>query len=792
MAHSLDFGLTRSHRWAGTVFSRARRLCRISCVLLRHFNAFLSGHLLPHGFKFLGCFSWSLRAPQDRLRDLIQDLGGVFVKLGQMMALRTDLIPQEYSDALLDLIDHAPPFSYEQVENIFKHDLGCPPQSLFDRFEKQPFATGSIGQVHRAWHEGRALAVKVRRPDSELSFAVDVGALWCFVTIIRWSGWRCLSWLDKPLSEFIEWTRDELDYRREAANARALGQEPHHSGGVVPEVFLASEQIIALDFLNGPSILEQLPQRRGETLHGISGSDSFDHTRFARNLIRCFLRDAFERGTFHADPHPGNLMVLSNDTVGYVDFGICGVLSPSSRRNLIGVSLAYSSGDLEDFCASFLRVCDIQPDSEVLSFWRDLQKLATRWHGQNPRGFGGSVTSSMMQLFELCREYRILPKRDVVRYIKAAICLESVLKLIQPGLDIYSEFSTVLMQHPAWMLPSFVKFEVLGEERSPEKYDEYLAGREFMNMVAAVRHFGVSESEGSVSTGSDPPPTIEALRVVDPYYALWAMEGWGFSAGLAKASPGETMPRESSDRIQLHDQLAVHVGRSLACARRLLLQEVLSVPSVVSSFISDCKQTCPLGCEGISIEALGFAVRTLRPGMQQDVTNVLSKEAVTCLPFFWHGVGRATYFLFPRALDPDNFKWNALMRAASGADNSLARNNLLAGFAWPLFLVNVRHPEILAHFLSEHGTGLLAESGFVHGLSAAISVWVTWAGDDTHLRRLKAFSPQSRSRDFIFMWQYYVIEPAIKALAQRIPTTQTLTSHYGQLFRYVPDDPLVA
>jgi predicted unusual protein kinase regulating ubiquinone biosynthesis (AarF/ABC1/UbiB family) len=768
----------------------SRRLLHIVAVVLRYSLKFV-GALFTFLCRLLIGRPRQLLPPpfQNNVRDFIQNLGGIFVKLGQMLALRSDLLSREYRDAFLDLIDRAPAFSYEQVEATFLHEFGRLPQAIFDSFEERPFATGSIGQVHRACRGDKVFAVKVRRPSSELTFAADVMVLRAFAAIIRWSCWRRVAWLETPLREFVGWTQDELDYRREAENARALAERGHFADGVIPKVLLATEQIIAFDFLNGPTVLEQLRPRHHQDLPGISLSRVVDHNQIAGNLIHHFLQNALGQGIFHADPHPGNLLILSGNRVGYVDFGICGVLSPSSRRNLIGMSMAYSWGDLEELCVSFLRICDVNNNSKVPEFWRDFQRSAGDWRQNNQPGFAGSIANAMMGMFTLCRKYGILPKRDVVKYIKATIALESVLKLIVPGMDVYAKFTAVLTEHPEWLVPSFIKAGDAIRTSLKTSSDHHLATREFVNILTAVRHFGAIDVEDLIQLNESTLPTIQALRVVDPYYALWAMEGWGFSiargnSDVQKNKMGSSL--EVTFSVETHDWAAVLVGQSLACARQLLLREPLSISSVVSSFLEACSLRCPPSCAGVAAEALGFAVRTLRPDSEQDVATALAEQCRVFLPFFWHGVGRAIYFLFPRILEENSARWISLTRAIVGIESSLAKNNLLAGFAWPLFLVNIRHPEILAHFLSEHGVGLLHEDGFVHGMSTAIRVWVAWAGNDKHLQRLKSFGQRNCGRDFAFLWQRYIFEPAVEAVEKWKPLAQEPT-FYVKLFRYLPE-----
>ena len=163
----------------------------------------------------------------DRLRAALEDLGGMFIKLGQVLAVQPDILSLEHCYALFKLLDRVEPFPYAEVERVVREELGRVPEEVFDRFERTPFASASIGQVHRAWRGERALAVKVQRPSVERDFAVDLRLMTGAVRAIRALRLRSLDWLVEPLGEFVAWTREELDYTHEArVSVPAAGAMP--------------------------------------------------------------------------------------------------------------------------------------------------------------------------------------------------------------------------------------------------------------------------------------------------------------------------------------------------------------------------------------------------------------------------------------------------------------------------------------------------------------------------------------------------------------------------------------
>src|SRR5262249_49087450 len=152
----------------------------------------------------------------QRLRMALQEIGGTFIKFGQVLALQSDILPLDYCRELFNLLDHVPPFPFEDVETIVVRELGRKPQEIYDSFAREPIATGSIGQVHEATLDGRKVAVKVRRPSVLIDFAADIRLMTVAVNLVTTLRLKALYWIIAPTTEFVAWTREELDYRWEA------------------------------------------------------------------------------------------------------------------------------------------------------------------------------------------------------------------------------------------------------------------------------------------------------------------------------------------------------------------------------------------------------------------------------------------------------------------------------------------------------------------------------------------------------------------------------------------------
>lgn len=426
-----------------TGWLNVRRMGRIFRVLAAHALANLLGARLERWPRLARRLPPGVVPEPERLRMILEDLGGTFLKLGQMLALQPDILPFAYCNALFDLMDRVAPVPFDRIETIVREELGAAPGELFDSFDRRPLATASIGQVHAATLGGRALAVKVQRPNVETEFQGDIRLMVAGVRLIRVLRIRKLEWLVEPLTEFVSWTREELDYRYEAryierlrANARRNDRE--RIPALLPE--RSTRRVLTVEFLAGITVLDYLRAldvRDEVTLARVRAS-GFEPDAFARNIIDNFLGDAFQHGMFHADLHPANLMILPDNVVGYIDFGITGVLSTYSRRHLVALTFAYTRGDLDGMCAAFFKISAFHARSDPKAFRDGLSQLALGWYerdGDEVR-LKKNFTLIMLDMLILSRATGVLPERDVVKYIRSAIAIDGLITRFAPEFDL--------------------------------------------------------------------------------------------------------------------------------------------------------------------------------------------------------------------------------------------------------------------------------------------------------------------------------------------------------------------
>jgi ubiquinone biosynthesis protein len=436
--------------WANT-----RRLAHVVSVLTRHGLAHVAGARLPRWLA-RRLPAVGLTGP-ERLRVVFEDLGGTFIKFGQMLALQPDLVSLEYCNALFNLLDRVAPFGMDQVERTFVEELGKTPAELFDALDPEPLATASIGQVHVARLRGRKVAVKVQRPCVEREFGGDIRFMVAAVRLIKRLGLRRLAWMVEPLSEFVAWTREELDFRREAGYAEQLRRNARDNAAErVPEVFgeYTTRRTLVMEFFEGVTVLNCLRAAEkgdGRLLRRLAAA-GFDPDAFARNIIDNFLGDAFRHGMFHADLHPANLMILPGNVVGYIDFGITGVLSRYSREHLVAMTLAYTRGDLDGMSAAFFKVSAVGPDSDPRGFREGLNRLADEWYETRgrERRLRKNFTLVMLDMLRLSRTTGVWPERDVIKYIRSAIASDGLITRFAPRFDVGRYLEQVCHRHLKW------------------------------------------------------------------------------------------------------------------------------------------------------------------------------------------------------------------------------------------------------------------------------------------------------------------------------------------------------
>ena len=265
-----------------------------------------------------------------RLRQAFERLGPTFVKLGQLLSLRPDLVPKEYSEEFEKLQDHVPSFSFLKVKSMIEQDLQKPLSKVFSSFEKKPLASASIAQVHRAvLKSGKKVAVKVQRPNIKEILDTDLDILFHLAYSLEKHFISLKNYNPvEVVKEFALWTRKELNFEIEARNATILREKlKDNSQVIIPKVYPAfsSKRILTMDFIDGVKINDLAALKRYHV----------DRKEIVMTYFTSILEQALLHGLFHADPHPANIFVQRNGKIAYIDYGIVGELTQQDQKKVI-------------------------------------------------------------------------------------------------------------------------------------------------------------------------------------------------------------------------------------------------------------------------------------------------------------------------------------------------------------------------------------------------------------------------------------------------------------------------
>jgi ubiquinone biosynthesis protein len=302
------------------------RLTEIAQVAVRHgFGYFFERHKLTDflpGRRNGEVVEGTASERGKHLRELLDELGPTFVKFGQLLSMRPDVLPPDIIAELRGLQDDVRPFAYEDVERVIQEELGQPIERLFIEFDPKPLAAASIGQVHRAvLPNGHTVAVKVQRPGAPEQIEADLGLLYQAARIVK-ERVRALDFVDvrEVVDEFARAIRQELDYRLEGRNAEQLHRNfAGHPHVRVPRVYwsYSRARVLTLEFIEGTQLADI--EQTGFTLD--------DRKRLAEVIAEAWMTMIFRDGFFHGDPHPANILVIGPDLIGLVDFGLAGKLT---------------------------------------------------------------------------------------------------------------------------------------------------------------------------------------------------------------------------------------------------------------------------------------------------------------------------------------------------------------------------------------------------------------------------------------------------------------------------------
>ena len=368
----------------------------------------------------------------QRVRMAIEELGPTYIKLGHVLSTRPDLVPAQFIEELVKLQDNVPPFDFSEVSRIIETEFGTPLRDLFEYFDENSFASASIGQVHRArLGDGETVAVKVQRPGIKKIIEVDLEIMLHMATLMErnieeMSLYRPV----KIVEEFARTLEKEIDYTIEATSMERFGRDFFADSSIyVPKVFrdTSSERVLTMEFMEGIKI---------------SDIDRIDKAGYDRELITVrgadfLLKQVFEHGFFHADPHPGNIFVLPDNVICLLDFGMTDSIDRQTREEFVDLidSVVHQQESRAAQMLLKLTSWDHEPDIRLLE--KDVADFMGQ-HLYKPLK-DIEIGKLLNCLLELVSRHRLIVPPEIFLMMKTLTTIEGVALMLNPDFDMVKQ-----------------------------------------------------------------------------------------------------------------------------------------------------------------------------------------------------------------------------------------------------------------------------------------------------------------------------------------------------------------
>lgn len=411
--------------------SNIRRYKQVTEVLTRHGISFVAGWFDWARYKLSG----KEREPKNtaqipvKVRLAIEELGVTFVKLGQILSMRPDLIPRDFINELEKLQDNVAPFPIEEVDRVLL-DEGIIMDETFAYFEAEPIAAASIGQVHRArLISGEEVAVKVQRPGISNMVRDDMEILYDLARLAESrTSWGKLYHVRDIVKEFEESLTGELDFTREGRNADRFRSDyssnPHV---IIPRIFwpLTSQKVLVMEYRSGIKISD-IDEMRAQNI---------DIKLVCDRLIGAMFDQVYYNGFFHADPHPGNIAVISGEQIIFYDFGQVGQIDHILKQNIMDLILSMVRSDVNGVMQNLLAL-GISDTGKVHreDFRKDIAKLQRKYYGVPMSDV--HLGEALQELINLTAKHQVRLPPELALIVKMLLSMESIVSALDPDLAI--------------------------------------------------------------------------------------------------------------------------------------------------------------------------------------------------------------------------------------------------------------------------------------------------------------------------------------------------------------------
>lgn len=364
----------------------------------------------------------------ERLRSVLEQLGPTYVKLGQLLSTRPDLIPAEYIRELEKLQDSVPPFPFKQVQQVLDEE-GLRTEDVFASFSEEPLASASIGQVHEAiLKTGEKVVVKVQRPGIGKIIENDLEILYELVGMLeKHTKWGRLYQLTDILDEFANALRKEIDFAQEGRNADKFRENFRQNANVlIPKVYweYTSRRVLVLEYIGGVKVSEFEQLIRA----------GFDLKRVANHIVEALFQQIYEHGFFHADPHPGNIAIAPGEKVIFYDFGQVGTVDEVLIERCMDLVMAMVRYDVNGVTRALLQVGIATRHVNREELRRDVSRLQQKYYGMPFSQI--HVGEALGELVQLSFKYQVRVPPELSLMVKMMMTIEGLLSRLDPGLSV--------------------------------------------------------------------------------------------------------------------------------------------------------------------------------------------------------------------------------------------------------------------------------------------------------------------------------------------------------------------
>ncbi|WP_316179299.1 ABC1 kinase family protein [Bradyrhizobium sp. SZCCHNRI1009] len=386
------------------------------------------------------------------LRAFLESMGFTYIKFGQFLAFRFDLLPQIVCDELGRLFDDARPLAFETVRRVVEAELRAPLAACFASFDRAPLAAASLAQVHHAVSlDGERLAIKIQRPEARSALEADIRIGRVFAWLIDCFGLLGVLSAAEFLHEFEDFTRRETDFLIEAHVATRLRLECIRNE-YVPAVRwdLTTTCVLAEEYIEGTRLTDIVAEDEGLP-KGATAPADIKRDKVIATIAKACLKHVFVDGYFHADPHPGNILVRRDGSVAFVDFGIFGELTEKQRRHCSGYMRGLASGDYEDSFHHYYRLLIPTPATNKVAFKQEMIRMMRDWRTTSMAGYGDLVDrhlgTLMLRTTGLLRKYSIRIDTDLLLFYRLLYILDSLALSLDRQADVVGLIREFFEEH---------------------------------------------------------------------------------------------------------------------------------------------------------------------------------------------------------------------------------------------------------------------------------------------------------------------------------------------------------